>query len=336
MSVENFKPQKIYYELESLSYKLGKELYDKYKDLEWIPIDNHNNIPMFRNKSNSEFGKMKKNLIIAIRKTHKYVSNKKISNFLVPYTSSGCAASCLYCYLVCNYNKCSYLRIFVNREQMLTKLVNTSLKSDKLLTFEIGSNSDLILENTLTGNLEWTIENFALNGKGFITFPTKFSMVDSLLGLNHKGKTIIRMSVNPYDIIKSVEFGTSNLKDRVNAINKLCDSGYIVGILIAPVIMINEWERMYIELLDYLECWLSEKVKNSMSIEVIFMTYSYVNRVININAFPKAIDLFNSNLMVGKGRGKYGYKLSIKESAGEFLRKEITKRFKKAKIAYIV
>ena len=67
---------------------------------------------------------------------------------------------CMYCYLVCNYNKCAYLRLFVNREQMLDKIIKTCNESEKELILEIGSNSDLILENTITGNLEWTIENF--------------------------------------------------------------------------------------------------------------------------------------------------------------------------------
>ena len=96
---------------------------------------------------------MKRNLIIGIRKTHKYVENHKVSDYLVPYTSSGCSAMCLYCYLVCNYNKCSYLRLFVNREQMMDRLIKVSFSSDTEKTFEIGSNSDLVLENTITGNL---------------------------------------------------------------------------------------------------------------------------------------------------------------------------------------
>ena len=39
------------------------------------------------------------------------------------------------------------------------------------------------LENTITGNLEWTIENFNKSKKGYLTFPTKFDMVDSILNL---------------------------------------------------------------------------------------------------------------------------------------------------------
>ena len=90
---------------------------EKYADVPKIIIDNHNNIEEMRKKQNSEFANMKRNLISATRKTHKFVPNHKTSDYLVPYTSSGCTAMCMYCYLVCNYNKCAYLRLFVNREE---------------------------------------------------------------------------------------------------------------------------------------------------------------------------------------------------------------------------
>ena len=129
---------------------------------------------------------------------------------------------CLYCYLVCNFNKCSYLRLFVNREEMLDKIIKYANNSDKDLVFEIGSNSDLILENMITNNLVWTIENFVSKSeKGMLTFPTKFDMVDPILNLDHQGKIIVRMSVNPQEIIHEIEIGTSPLKNRVQAINKL-------------------------------------------------------------------------------------------------------------------
>ena len=72
----------------------------------------------------------------------------------------------------------------------------------------------MILENTITGNLIWTIENFKNTKNGMLTFPTKFDMVDDILPLDHKGKVIVRMSVNPEEIINRVEFGTSRLKRK--------------------------------------------------------------------------------------------------------------------------
>jgi len=324
----------IYYEPASLDYILGMELKQKYANLPWIPIESHNRIEEMTSKPNSEFNKMKKNLIIGVRKTHKYVDNQKISDFLVPYTSSGCSASCLYCYLVCNYNKCSYLRLFVNREKMLGKIIKTANTSDNPLTFEIGSNSDLILENTITKNLEWTIENFKNTKNGFLTFPTKFDMVEPLLKLDHKGKVIFRMSVNPDYIIKKTEFGTSSLQNRIEAANKMCEAGYKTGILIAPIIQVEGWEKMYSELITILAEGLSEKVKKQLVIECIFMTYSFVHRAINEEAFPNAIDLYSKDKMTGGGRGKYYYKQELKLSGEEFLRKELQQKLGEAEILY--
>ena len=219
---------------------------------------------------------------------------------------------------------------------MLEKIIKTSEKSGKELTFEIGSNSDLILENTITNNLVWTIENFENTKKGILTFPTKFDMVDNILGLDHKGKVVIRMSVNPEEIINKVEFGTSRLKGRIEAINKLAEAGYKIGILIAPVIMVENWKELYLELIQKLHKELTEKVKKNVFFEIIFMTYSYVHTKINEEAFPNAINLYNKEIMTGRGKGKYMYKNDLRKDGEIFLREQMKKYFPNNNIEYIV
>lgn len=328
-------PDKIYYEPQIFDFELGHQLKDKYSNIPWLEIDNHNNIPELRANKNSEFTKMKKHLVIGIRKTHRYIPNHKVSDFLVPYTSSGCSASCLYCYLVCNYNKCSYLRLFVNREQMLSGIIKRAKESEKDLCFEIGSNSDLVLENNITGNLPWTIENFAKEERGMLTFPTKFDMIDPLLSLEHKKRVIFRMSVNPDYIIRKIEFGTSSLYKRITALNRMCDAGYPVGILIAPIVLIENWRGLYTELIDILANQLSEKIKHSGFIEIIFMTYSFVHRAINAEAFPNAIKLHNETLMTGRGRGKYNYRDNVRAEGENLLKSELAKKLPEMRILYI-
>ena len=331
-----FKPKAIYFEKAIEEYSLGKELLEKYKDVPKIEIESHNAIDEMRKKDNKEFIDMKRNLIIGVRKTHKFVENHKVSDYLVPYTSSGCTAACMYCYLVCNYNKCAYLRLFVNREQMLDKIINTAEKSEKNLTFEIGSNSDLVLENSITNNLIWTIENFKNISKGKLTFPTKFDMVDNLLPLDHKGKVIVRISVNPEEIINKVEFGTSRLNNRIEAINKLKEADYEVGILIAPVIFVENWKKLYLELIKELQAKLSPKVKKEVFFEIIFMTYSYIHTKINEANFPNAIELYNKDIMTGRGMGKYWYKEWIRKEGEKFFIEEMKKYFPNNEILYIV
>lgn len=228
------------------------------------------------------------------------------------------------------------MRLFVNREEMLAKIIKTANHAEKELTFEIGSNSDLVLENTITNNLRWTIENFKDTEKGKLTFPTKFSYVDDLLSLNHKKKIIIRMSVNPEYIINHVEFGTSRLKDRIEAINKLVEADYEVGILIAPVIFLENWRELYHELIIMLREKLSSKAKKEIFFEIIFMTYSYVHNAINREAFKNTIEIFDKTKMTGRGKGKYMYKNDLRKEGEMFFTSELERYFKNNKIWYIV
>ena len=91
-----FLPKGVYYEKNAENYELGKKLLNQYreKNVPCIEIENHNNIEEMRTKENSEFRNMKQNIIIGVRKTHKFVENHKVSDYLVPYTSSR-----LYCYV---------------------------------------------------------------------------------------------------------------------------------------------------------------------------------------------------------------------------------------------
>lgn len=325
----------VYYEPHVLDYELGGILERKYANLPWIQIENHNLIPEMTAADNRDFPKLKKYLIIGVRKTHRYAPNNKVSDWLVPYTSSGCRAMCLYCYLVCTYNKCAYLRLFVNREQMLDKLLRKDAAAPVPQTFEIGSNSDLVLENTITDNLPYTIGRFAREGRGALTFPTKFDMVNPLLNLDHRGKTIFRMSVNPQEIISRVELGTSPLPARIRALNDMAEAGYPVGLLIAPVILLPDWKRSYEELFGRLADELSAKVKQNGFIEIILMTYSFVQNAINTEAFPNALQIFDREIMTGRGRGKYCYRNDIRAEAESFLRERLSQRLGTMPVLYI-
>ena len=91
-----FLPKGVYYEKSAENYELGKRLLKQYREngVPCVEIENHNNIEEMRTKPNSEFRNMKQNIIIGVRKTHKFVENHKVSDYLVPYTSSR-----VYCYV---------------------------------------------------------------------------------------------------------------------------------------------------------------------------------------------------------------------------------------------
>lgn len=165
---------------------------------------------------------------------------------------------------------------------------------------------------------------------------SKFAYVDDLLGLNHEKRIIIRMSVNPEYIINNVEFGTSRLQDRIEVINKLADADYEIGVLIAPVIFLDNWKELYHNLIVELQEKLNAKAKNKIFFEIIFMTYSYVHNAINSDAFPNSIKIYDKHTMTGRGKGKYAYRKELKKEGEEFFRNELGKYFKNNKIWYMV
>jgi len=330
-----FEPERLYIEKGCEKYELGRILMEKYADKEVVWVDDHNKIPELRERPDSEFPQLKRYLVLGIRKSLVHQKNNKTSDFLVPYTSSGCSAMCLYCYLVCTYYKSAYLRIFVNREAMMEKLKKAAEKFPGSV-FEIGSNSDLVLENSVSGNLEWTIEQFRDVQNARLTLPTKFDMVDPLLDISHGDNVTIRMSLNPQEIIRRVEFGTSSLHERIAALNKLHRAHYDVGILVAPIILIEGYEAYYEELFRTMAAELDPEILQGVPLEIIFMTYGMVTRDINAQAFPNTVPLYDKDAMAFCGRARYGYKQDVKQEVSAFLQDRIAYHLPDAHIAYIV
>lgn len=333
-----FIPLRVYYEEAVKEYEQGKELLERYKkiNIPLIPIESHHKIEELRHLPNNEFTKMKKYLILGTRKTIKLTPNDKSADFILPFTSSGCTATCLYCYLVCHFNTNSYLRIFMNRDEMINKVKKMVKKVGEHKIYELGCNSDMVLEDTITGNLKWAIEEFGKLQNATATFATKFDAVDGLLTANHNGHTQMRISINPEEIIKRVEFGTSTLKERITAANKMFEAGYKIGLNIAPIILEEGWEAMYHNMFKEVTELLLPKLKEQLFIEVIFMTYGLPNFYINTESMPKAVNLLDKGKMRPKGPGKYTYRNEYRSAAEKIIRGYIEKYLPEATISYIV
>ena len=333
--MNGFTPARIYYEPAVLNYPQGREILNRYKDVPRQEIESHNRIPELRERPDKDFAHMKRYLILGIRKSLKLMSNPNSADYIVPFTSSGCSAMCLYCYLVCTYFKGAYLRLFVNRDAIIKAVRKKVEDTPHPLVFEIGSNSDLIMENLVSGNLRWIIDQFSrINTTA--TFATKFHQVEDILNIEHAGNMRIRLSVNPEMIIRRVELGTSPLAKRIEAANALYKSGYQVGINIAPIILIDDWEKLYGEMLTTLREGLLPELKKKLFFELIFMTYGYAHQQINPEAFPNAYPFFQKEKMRPKGRGKLCYKAETRAPAEEWFSHMIPLMFPDAKISYIV
>jgi len=333
--LNEFTPTRIYYEPAVLKYPQGREILDRYSDIPRQEIESHNRIPELRERPDKDFPQMKRYLILGIRKSVKLMGKPNSGDYIVPFTSSGCSAMCLYCYLVCTYFKGAYLRLFVNRDQMIRSVRKKVEDTVRPLVFEIGSNSDLVMENMVSGNLRWIVDQFS-KLKTTATFATKFHQVEDILHIEHAGNMRIRISVNPEMVIRRIEIGTSPLAKRIEAANALFESGYQVGVNIAPIILVDDWENLYREMLETLRRDLLPGLQEQLFFELIFMTYGYAHQQINPEAFPNAYSFFQKDQMRPKGRGKLCYRAEYRAPAEEWFSQMLPMMFPDAKISYIV
>ena len=66
------------------------------------------------------------------------------------------------------------------------------------------------------------------------------------------------------------------------------------------------------------------------------MTYSYVHNAINQEAFSNAINLYDKDLMMVRGRGRYMYKKDTRDEGSLFFKNLMEKYFPRNEIKYIV
>ena len=66
------------------------------------------------------------------------------------------------------------------------------------------------------------------------------------------------------------------------------------------------------------------------------MTYSYVHTKINEAAFPNSLNLYDKEIMTGRGKGKYWYKEQIRKEGENFFVENLHKYFPGNEIIYIV
>ena len=173
--------------------------------------------------------------------------------------ATGCPAHCQYCYLAGSLSGPPITRAYANLDEIFAtipehvgrgKITSASeARSHEGTTFEASCYTDPLGIEHLTGSLSKLIAHMAgVEGAG-LRFTTKFDLVDPLVGLAHGGRTRVRFSVNCEDVVRRFEGGTAGLSNRLHAMGAMARAGYPVGLTIAPIMPVEDWQEAYGDLL---------------------------------------------------------------------------------------
>lgn len=150
---------------------------------------------------------------------------------------SGCPMDCSYCGLPC-LAKNPVTTVRVNMESILAS-VASFLDAHPDRFFRIGASefTDSLALDCITEHASVLVPFFASRRNAMLELKTKTDFVDHLLGLNHRGSTVISWSVNTEEIIASDERGTASLERRIAAAKKAADAGFGVGFHFDPIVL---------------------------------------------------------------------------------------------------
>ena len=156
-----------------------------------------------------------------------------------------CPFECSYCFLQ-NYLNDGVTKLVDNVDNLMEEVKDKINREPERLfrigTWELGDS--LALEDR-TGQAARLIQEFACLDNAVLELKTKSDCIGPILHIDHKGKTVVSWSLNPGDIIKAEEHRTAPLEDRLQAMHKTADAGYLIGMHFDPMILYAGWEKGY-------------------------------------------------------------------------------------------
>lgn len=257
------------------------------------------------------------------------------------HIASGCPAHCQYCYLAGSLQGPPVIRVFANLPQILSNLAAYE-RLDDATTFEVSCYTDPLGIEHLTGSLAECIRYFGTRQDGYLRWVSKFEAVDGLLDLPHNGHTRCRMSVNAAPVSGRFEGGTAPVKSRLQALRQLAlprsqgGGGYPVGLVIAPIILMENWDDHYGQLLDSISEALDFDC--DLTFELISHRFTPGSKEVLMNWYPQTkLDMDEAKRSVKRnkfGGTKYVYNSDTMKTLRHFFESEIAWRFPQARVLY--
>ena len=255
--------------------------------------------------------------------------------------AEGCPAHCQYCYLAGSLSGPPVVRAFAN---LLKLLANTQIyeRTDRPVSFEASCYTDVLGIEHLTGALAETVRYFAAREGGRLRFVSKYDHVESLLGLPHNGHTRARTSLNAEPLARQLEGGTASIEARIQALRKLAlpvaqgGGGYPVGVLLAPIMPLPNWQHHYGELLGRVQAAFDFDC--DLTVEFVTHRFTPGSKEVLLGWYPNTtLDLSEETRAVKRnkfGGLKYVYDVPTMKELKIWFYAEWQRRFPNAPVQY--
>jgi spore photoproduct lyase len=161
-----------------------------------------------------------------------------------------CVYDCRYCYLRGTHLSASYL-VFVNYEDFAASIREQSGRTpDRPCTFFSGFGCDSLALEAVTGFVDHFLPWFGAIDNARLELRTKSVNVQPLLQRDVSPRVVVAFSLAPEAVAGILERGAPPPSRRIDAMARLADRGWPVGVRFDPMIWGEGFAEAYRELFD--------------------------------------------------------------------------------------
>ncbi|MEL7431879.1 MAG: spore photoproduct lyase family protein [Chlamydiota bacterium] len=231
----------IYVEKEIASHRRTLQFLQRFRSPRIISCDNYQEI---FNRRNQSFREQKKSPAWIVAKKHGALVHSIPKDFAIGGENNyyfshvlNCPYDCTYCFLQGMYSSAYYV-FFINFEE-----VQAEIERKSPAHFFSGYDGDSLALEPKTHFLQEFLPFFASCPENLLEIRTKSLYVRPFMHLSPIKNVVIAWSLNPQNIVSSLEKKTPSLEKRLDAAQTMQKRGWKIGLRFDPVIFQDNFQE---------------------------------------------------------------------------------------------
>lgn len=171
--------------------------------------------------------------------------------------ATNCPLDCSYCILQSYFLNQPHLRIHVNLEENLSRILEIIDRNpEQIVRVGTGEFADSLALDPVT---RWTgilMQPFSIRKNTVLEFKTKTIQIEGLLSSPYRDRIIVSWSLNSPLISATEEKGAASLKQRLKAARRCQEEGFVVSFHFDPLIPHHGWRDGYSKTIDLMDRYL--------------------------------------------------------------------------------
>ncbi|OQK16620.1 DNA photolyase [Methyloprofundus sedimenti] len=229
-----------------------------------------------------------------------------------------CLYDCRYCFLQGMYQSANYV-LFVNYEDYFTDIQRLSaVTPDQAVHFFSGYDCDSLALEPVTDFVQEFLPVIRAIPNAWMELRTKSTQVRHLLDTPAFERCIVAFSFTPDEIASALEHKAPAISKRLDALNKLQNHGWPIGLRFDPIIYEDEYQLHYQNLFKTVFAKINPDTLHSVSLGVFRLPDKYFKKIHKLYPEEK---LFVSPLE--SKQGMMSYKTALEDEMMTFCTHEL-------------